>query len=130
MLILNHRQFRDGSKNILLLFYATEYWESSCANNLPGSANGRESPTSAGDARDVSLTPGSGREGYLEKEMVPQSSILAWKIPWAKEPHRAIGHGAAESRSRLSKHTHVAISAFVYLSKYESLAFGVSSFVL
>ena len=53
-------------------------------------------PTNAGDARDVSLTPGSGREGYLEREMVPQSSILAWKIPWAKEPHGAIGHGAAE----------------------------------
>ena len=87
-------------------------------------------PAKAGDARDLSLTPGSGRKGYLEKEMVPQSSILAWKIPWAKEPHEAIGHGAAESRSRLSKPTHVAITAFVYLSKYKALAFGASSFVL
>ena len=87
-------------------------------------------PANAEDARDLSLTPGSGKEGCLEKEMVPQSHILAWKIPWAKEPHEAIGHGAAESRSRLSKHTHVAITAFVYLSKYKTLAFGASSFVL
>ena len=50
-------------------------------------------PANAGDARDVSLTPASGREGYLEKEMVAQSSILAWKIPWEKEPHGAIGRG-------------------------------------
>ena len=51
-------------------------------------------PANAGDARDMSLIPGSGKEGYLEKEMVPQSSILAWKIPWEKERHGAIGLGA------------------------------------
>ena len=50
-------------------------------------------PANAGDARDVSLIPGSGREGYLEKEMVPQCSILAWKIPWEKGPRGAIGRG-------------------------------------
>ena len=27
-----------------------------------------------------------GGEDCLEKEMVPHSSILAWKIPWTKEP--------------------------------------------
>ena len=27
-----------------------------------------------------------GREDPLEKEMVTQSSIHAWKIPWTKEP--------------------------------------------
>ena len=27
-----------------------------------------------------------GREYPLEEEMVPHSSILAWKIPWREEP--------------------------------------------
>ena len=27
-----------------------------------------------------------GWEDPLEQEMVPLSSILAWKIPWAEEP--------------------------------------------
>ena len=34
----------------------------------------------------------------LEKEMVTQSSILAWKIPWT-------GHGVAKSQTRLSDFT-------------------------
>ena len=29
-----------------------------------------------------------GREGPLEKEMSPQSSTLAWKIPWMEEHGR------------------------------------------
>ena len=29
-----------------------------------------------------------GWEDPLEKEMATQSSILAWKIPWMKEPGR------------------------------------------
>ena len=27
-----------------------------------------------------------GREDLLEKEMATHSSILAWRIPWTKEP--------------------------------------------
>ena len=27
-----------------------------------------------------------GQKDSLEQEMVPNSSILAWKIPWAEEP--------------------------------------------
>ena len=27
-----------------------------------------------------------GQEDPLEKEMVPHSGILAWKIPWTEEP--------------------------------------------
>ena len=27
-----------------------------------------------------------GQEDLLEKEMATHSSILSWKIPWAKEP--------------------------------------------
>ena len=38
----------------------------------------------AGDIRDAGSIPGS--EDALKKEMVTYSSILAWKIPWTKEP--------------------------------------------
>ena len=33
-----------------------------------------------------------GQEDPLEKEMATHSSILAWRIPWAKEPGRATVH--------------------------------------
>ena len=29
-----------------------------------------------------------GWEDFLEKEMAPHSSTLAWKIPWTEEPGR------------------------------------------
>ena len=38
-------------------------------------------PATAGDARDMGLIPGSGRE----EEMAIHSSILAWKIPWTEQ---------------------------------------------
>ena len=49
--------------------------------NLPASA----------DVRDSGLIPGS--EDPLEEVMATNSSILAWRIPWTKEPGRlqAIG---------------------------------------
>ena len=41
-----------------------------------------------------------GREDPLEKEMATHFSILAWRIPWTKEPDRLqsmgsqrVGHG-------------------------------------
>ena len=42
-----------------------------------------------------------GREDPLEmeKEMATHSSILAWKIPWMKEPVQSM---ASQSRTRLS----------------------------
>ena len=41
-------------------------------------------PASAGDTKDSSLIPGSGRS--LEEGMAAHSSILAWRIPWTEEP--------------------------------------------
>ena len=35
-----------------------------------------------------------GQEDPLEKEMVTQSSILAWKIPWTEEPGRLQSTGS------------------------------------
>ena len=45
-----------------------------------------------------------GQEDPLEKEMAPQSSILAWKIPWMEEPGRLQPMGL-QSRTRLSDFT-------------------------
>ena len=41
-------------------------------------------PAEAGNARSAGLTPRSGRSP--REEMATHSSILAYKIPWAKEP--------------------------------------------
>ena len=40
--------------------------------------------TNAGDTRDAGSTPGSGRSPGEGNGT--HSSILAWRIPWAKEP--------------------------------------------
>ena len=49
-------------------------------------------PANAGDA---SLISKSGRS--LEKEMATHSSVLAWEIPWTKEPDRLQSMGLQES---------------------------------
>ena len=38
-----------------------------------------------------------GWEDPLEKEMATHSSILAWRIPWTKEPGRLPSMGSKES---------------------------------
>ena len=53
---------------------------------FPGGAGVKNSPASAGDARDVDSI--LGREVPLEEEMATQSSILAWRTSWTEEPGR------------------------------------------
>ena len=48
---------------------------------FPGGSDGKETACNAGDLGSI---PGSGRP--LEEEMATHSSILAWRIPWTKEP--------------------------------------------
>ena len=48
-----------------------------------------------------------GREDLLEKEMATHSSILAWKIPWMKEPDRLQSWGRKESDKTEQLHFHV-----------------------
>ena len=43
----------------------------------------KNSPSNAGDLRDAGSL---GQEDPLEEDMVTQSSILAWRIPWTKKP--------------------------------------------
>ena len=52
-------------------------------------------PPNVGDAGDAGLTP--GREDPLEKEMATHCSVLAWRIPWTKEPSGCSPWGRKES---------------------------------
>ena len=45
-------------------------------------------PANTGDARDTGLIPGLGRSPGVRN--ATHSSILAWKIPLAKEPGRLL----------------------------------------
>ena len=42
---------------------------------------------------------------FLEKAMAPNSSTLAWKIPWTEEPGRLQSMGVTEGRTQLSNFT-------------------------
>ena len=58
-----------------------------------GGSDDKESACSAGDPGSI---PGSG--GSLEKGMATHSSILAWKIPWTKEPGELQSMGSQRVR--------------------------------
>ena len=56
-------------------------------------------PGNAGNAKDMDSIQPLGQEDPLEKETATHSSILAWRIPWMKEPGglqsmglRRVGH--------------------------------------
>ena len=65
--------------------------------SFPGNASGKQFTCNAGDARDSGSIV--GREETLEEEMPAQSSILAWRIPWTKEPG-----GLQSTRSQRIRH--------------------------
>ena len=51
--------------------------------------------------------PGSRWEDPLEKEMASHINILAWKIPWTKQPGGLQSMGVTKNQTRLSTHKHV-----------------------
>ena len=57
-----------------------------------------------------------GWEDPLEKGMATHSSVLAWRIPWAKKPGRLQSLGVSKSQTRLSSHAcgYFAISAVFF----------------
>ena len=63
-------------------------------------------PANPGDTRDAGSTPGSGRS---PGEGNGNSSILAWKIPWAEESGglQSMGLKESETTERLSMHARV-----------------------
>ena len=62
-----------------------------------GSSNGKESACNAEDSGSI-----LGREDPLEKGMATHSSILAWEIPWRKEPGGLLVHQIVKSQIQLS----------------------------
>ena len=48
-----------------------------------------------GDIRDMGSIPESGRPP--EEEMATHSSIVAWRIPWTKDPNKLQSKGRKES---------------------------------
>ena len=64
-----------------------------------------------------------GQEDPLEKEMATHSSILAWKIPWMKEPGGLQSMGLQrDGRDRATEHT-CAGSLNVFGGKFERITF-------
>ena len=53
-------------------------------------------PAKAGDEKDAGRSP--GWEDPLEEEMTTHSIILAWRIPWTKEPNRLQTTGSQRIR--------------------------------
>ena len=50
---------------------------------FPGDAAVKKTPAKAGDSIGAGSIPGPGRSPHVE---MATDSILAWKIPWIKEP--------------------------------------------
>ena len=87
--------------NIMLLhndrlhfFFHCKTWH---LMGFPRWLNGKESACQA----EYGVWP-LGWEDPLEKEMATHSSILAWEIPWTKEPDRLQSLGSQKSQTQLS----------------------------
>ena len=67
------------------------WWWLDCGRGFPAGSDGKESACNAGDA---GLIPGLERP--LKEGITTHSSILAWRIPWTKEPgglqSQRVGH--------------------------------------
>ena len=70
---------------------------------LPGKSQGRESVVGCRlwgltelDTTEVTYQQQQQQRGLSEKEMVPHSSTLAWRIPWTEEPGRLQSMGSLE----------------------------------
>ena len=89
------------------ILYQVNHW---------GSPHSSVCKDSASDAVDQGSIPWvlPGQEGPLEKEMVTQSSILAWRISWTKEPSRLQPMGSKEWNTtyRLNHHHHLRYSQY------------------
>ena len=79
-------------------------------------------PANAGDVRESSLIPESGRPRGGGHGMATQSSILAWRIPWTEEPGglKSIGLRSQTGLERLSmcSHTHTSFGGWYFLVVY------------
>ena len=75
---------------------------------FPGGTVVKNLPAKAGDAKDAGRSP--GWEDPLEEEMTTHSIILAWRIPWTKEPNRLQSTGSQRIRHVwVTEHAHACI---------------------
>ena len=88
--IIYHKHSIHKKHSICGLYMYSDIWQLS----------GKESVCSAGDARDLGLIPGLGRSPG-EGNGHPLS-ILAWEIPWTKEPGGLHSIGLQKSQTLLS----------------------------
>ena len=82
-----------------------------------------------------------GQEDPLEKEMATHFSILAWKLPWTKEPGwlqimgmQRVGHDGATERSTaapttLTENLPLEIKSHITTTHWEYWVFGFLLFV-
>ena len=63
----------------LWILFVSPHWASQVAPMV------KNLPATAGDLRDSSSIPGSGRSPW-RTAWPPTPNILAWKIPWTEEP--------------------------------------------
>ena len=63
----------------------------------------KNSPANARHPRDAGSIP--GWEDPLEEEMTTHSSIVAWRIPWTKEPGELQFMGSQRVRPDSTEHT-------------------------
>ena len=77
-----------------------------CSNSCPSGSDGKESACNAGDP---GLIPESGRS--LEKGLATHSSIIAWRIPWTKEPGWLQSMGSKRVICNQAINTHVSIES-------------------
>ena len=70
-------------------------------------SDGKESACNAGNMETQDMWVQSlGQEDLLEKELATHSSILAWRVPWTKEPEGLWGHKELDMTKQLTN-THV-----------------------
>ena len=81
-------------------------------NGFPGGSVIKNLPTNAGDIKDASWIPGSGKFPGGEG-MATHSSILAWRIPWTEEPGGLQSTGSKRDMTEVTKHNVLCIFCFL-----------------
>ena len=82
---------------VLLMYYLCEM---GLLLGLPRLGSGKESACQR--RRSKRQFRSLGGEDPLEEEMTTHSSILAWKIPWTKDPGGLSSKGSQKSQMQLS----------------------------
>ena len=89
---------------------------------FPSGSDGKEPGCNAGDL---------GQENLPKKGIATQSSILAWRIPWAEEPARLRSMGLQrvgyDSATNTHTHAHTSRHAQSLTAKYSAFVRNLSS---